>query len=213
MQDMRTRLEDLWRSGFAGKSVLIIVPALAASCCCVTAGLGLGLITAPPAAPPVTTMTPTVTETYGPVTATELLTETEAPDLTDTPTGTATLTPTATVSNTPVPTRTPRPTATINTTPPTETPVGFSVLLLTSPIARGQNATLEIETVAKSTCNLVYITPQGSTSGASGLGLTTADKSGVCLWSWQIAPTDKRGIGKLIISAGGVTRNQNIRIS
>jgi hypothetical protein len=140
------------------------------------------------------------------------------------PTATATLTPTITASpiatNTPLSTITftPEPTAiftlapTDSTLPTSTTTSAFTILVLTSPVQVGGNATVKIQTVAGASCFLSYTTPAGTDSQATGLGATTAGANGVCSWTWNIGPKTKRGKGSLAITANGTTQYLSIVI-
>jgi len=89
---------------------------------------------------------------------------------------------------------------------------GFTVIMLTSPVGVGSNATLQIQTVAGANCFLVYHTPKGTKSTAQGLGATTADGNGVCTWSWKIGPSTTPGTGALTVTGNGVTQSLQIVI-
>lgn len=229
------RLKDFWNSGAQGKAILIGVPAAVILCClcALAASSGAGasalLTLLMPGAP---TATATVTVTAGTATGSAEPTLTETGTLTTTGTE-ATASPQGTSSITPVgqqPSATARPTA----VPPSPTPIppkapsatpkpapaptatpapaGYTVISLTSPIITGQDVTLTIKTVPNSACNLTYITPQGVTSNAPGLGATTANAQGICSWTWKITPGTKPGTGKLYITAGGITGKMDITI-
>ncbi len=109
-------------------------------------------------------------------------------------TPTVMLTPIITLSPTITPTTTPSPTLT-NTSPS----VSFTLIHLTSPIARGDQASASIQTVPGVVCILEYHTPSNNVSGAQGLGDTIADHQGICSWSWLIGINTTPGEGEVII--------------
>ncbi len=102
-------------------------------------------------------------------------------------------TPRPVVSNTPLPTKT--------ITPTSATTSDFKIILTTSPVSVGANATVRIQTVAGASCYLSYTTPSGTESQASELGATTAGVHGICSWTWNIGPKTKRSTGSLVITA------------
>jgi competence protein ComEC len=101
----------------------------------------------------------------------------------------------------PTPTPLPeQPTPTHTHTPSVE---GWTLVSLTSPITRGSMARLEIQTQAYAACYLEYYTPIGNKSTAQGLGDTTADGGGRCVWEWRISSNTTPGTGELRITADG----------
>ena len=88
----------------------------------------------------------------------------------------------------------------------------FTILVITSPVSAGSNATVRIQTVAGTSCFLSYTTPAGTDSQAAGIGATTADAKGVCSWTWKIGPRTKAGTGSLAITANHSTQFLSIVI-
>jgi hypothetical protein len=83
-------------------------------------------------------------------------------------------------------------------------PVSSIVLLsLTTPIKKGADATLIIQTAPEAGCFLTYVEPGGVVSTAEGLGKKTADDSGLCRWDWKIGSTTRAGSGRLSVAAKG----------
>lgn len=91
--------------------------------------------------------------------------------------------------------------APLATAPPSAT--GFILTQLTSPVARGGNASATIQTGAGVACSIGYVTPSGNRSTAQGLVPETADGNGICAWTWKISSTTKPGTGTVTITAGG----------
>ncbi len=213
------RFKEYWDSGYTGRGIVIgiVVTILVVGACLMVVLSGLGLTRVMSALFPTAITTGQGTAE---LTGTPDLTQTGTPAVSVTGTaltGTPSPRPSPTVpSHTPTPTRTPViPTATPRRNPsPTATTAqgGYTIISLTSPVQIGQNATLTIHTVPNSSCNLTYITPQGVTSNAPGLGAATATARGVCSWTWKIIQNTKPGTGKLEITAGGVAGEKNIII-
>jgi competence protein ComEC len=80
---------------------------------------------------------------------------------------------------------------------------GWTLVSLTSPIGVNNTARLEIQTFPNILCNLQYYTPSGNKSTAAGLGDTTSDSGGRCVWEWLIGPRTTPGEGQLHITADG----------
>jgi hypothetical protein len=89
----------------------------------------------------------------------------------------ATLGPTA--APTPVPT-------------PTPIPLDITKGAMTSPVARGDKATLTIHTAVGADCKIAVEYDSGP-SQASGLVEKTADASGDVSWTWTVGQTTKTG--------------------
>jgi len=94
----------------------------------------------------------------------------------------------------------------------TSAPAGITLVSVTSPISKGSNASLVIQTTAGASCSLSYTTPKGNTSTAAGLGATTAGSDGHCGWSWKISTSTDPGTGKLFVSANGAHASFDIVI-
>jgi hypothetical protein len=121
-------------------------------------------------------------------------TSTEAPIATDTPVPTVTPTQTATPTLTPRPTTTPTVPPTFTTVPPTRVSsptakplpmAGITLVSLTSPIARGANATLTVRVVPGATCTPGVMYKSGP-SKAQGLEPHTAGSDGRVSWTWNV---------------------------
>lgn len=156
-------------------------------CCCL-----VGTWVSPIVITPTPTPTPiTPTPTKLPLTATLFPSKTPIPQATSTVLETVTFTSESTSTL-----------ASTNTASTSD----FTILVLTSPVPAGSNATVRIQTVADASCFLSYTTPSGTDSQAAGLGPTTADAKGVCSWTWNIGPKTKAGTGSLAITANGSTQ-------
>lgn len=174
-------------------SIAIPIALIVPLCCCL-----VGTWVSPIVITPTPTATPiTPTPTKLPPTATLIPSETPIPQATSTLAETVTFTPESTSTFAPT-----------NTASASD----FTVLVLTSPVRAGSNATVRIQTVAGASCYLSYTTPSGTDSQAAGLGATTAGANGVCSWTWNISPKTNAGTGSLAISANGSTQFLSIVI-
>jgi hypothetical protein len=104
------------------------------------------------------------------------------------------------------------PQATAPQSQPTAAASGFTLTQLTSPVARGGNASATIQTAAGAACSISYVTPSGNKSTAQGLVSENADGSGVCAWTWKISSTTKPGNGTVTITANGSTQSFPIAV-
>jgi len=139
---------------------------------------------------------------------------TQAATSTSTPRATATSTATATLAPSPVeaptlmrPSPSPAP-----ATVPTAPAITIELIRLTSPIARGSDAVLQIRTAPGARCSLSYVTPSGNASEAQGLGPMVADGNGVCAWVWRISGNTALGMGRLRVSVDGVGQGYEIEV-
>src|SRR5574341_348956 len=126
-----------------------------------------------------------------PPSATVLTAPTTLPAETNVPV--VTFTPLPPPSPTPIPPTLP---------PPTNPPPAFTIIEFTSSVHINQNAILRIQTTPGTACNLIYVTPSQNRSDAQGLGPTTADASGICVWTWVIGPSTSPGTGTLYLTVG-----------
>lgn len=197
---------NFWNSGTTGKVVIISASVLLLVCGCCVALYALGL--ALPAAPATPTL---MVPPTNPISFTATLDQpTVAPS--NTLVSTATPTATDTVTATSTPTETPSATATTAPQPTSPPAPNFTVVQLTSPVAAGGVATLQIQGPPSANCFLSYTTPSGNPSTADGLGSKTAGADGICLWTWKISPGTSPGTGRLHITVNDVTETKDIII-
>lgn len=149
--------------------------------------------------------TPTPTPTRTP-------TSTATP--TATPAPTATPTPTLTPSSTPTPTATPTPASTSALTPTPLTP-SLVIVSVTSPVARGGQATLEARTAPGADCNIAVYYQTGP-STAQGLGPKPADAEGNVKWNWTVGANTAGGSYRIVVTAekdgGRATATEYFRV-
>ena len=91
--------------------------------------------------------------------------------------------------------------------PPGATPVpGAPVITqLTSPVARGQEVVLRVRALSNQGCSPTHLLPNGTVSGADGLGPKLTDSGGNVTWSFVIPPNTPVGEGSVrVICAGNV---------
>jgi len=80
---------------------------------------------------------------------------------------------------------------------------GIEIVSLTSPIARGSNATITIKTTPNILCAITVYYKSGA-SKASGLEPKNSDGNGSCTWSWKVGSRTTPGDWKIVLTAEGV---------
>jgi hypothetical protein len=86
------------------------------------------------------------------------------------------------------------------------------VSLLTTPIGRGQIASIELKVRPNYECSIRYVTPAGGQANLPGLANRQSDANGTLRWMWEIASTTTPGDGRVIIACGGDTLTVPFRI-
>lgn len=103
--------------------------------------------------------------------------------------------------------------------------VGASIQNLTSPVAQGENAEINVRTLATAKCTIA-VTYNGVAAQDSGLAPKVADDYGLVTWTWTVskgtpvgtwpvsvtcAYKDKRAVvdGSLLVQAAGTPANVN----
>jgi hypothetical protein len=76
----------------------------------------------------------------------------------------------------------------------------------------GGNASVTIHAEPGATCSIIYTTPAGTKSNASGLSSKTADAQGVVSWTWLIGPNTKPGTGTITVECNGKSASTDIVI-
>jgi hypothetical protein len=61
-------------------------------------------------------------------------------------------------------------------------------------------------------CSIIYTTPAGTRSKASGLGSKTANAQGTVSWTWFIGPNTRSGTGKITVECNGKNASMDIVI-
>jgi hypothetical protein len=101
--------------------------------------------------------------------------------------------------------------------PPVLPPPSIQVEEITSPAARGKEATLKIVTRPGVRCELRVLVFGPSTMPTDGLGVMKADDDGICSWTWTVPEDVVPGVWRYRISAGEgesrATREVSIVIS
>lgn len=145
------------------------------------------------ASPIDSTPTSTTTPTSAISTAPALLTPTATP--TPTPSQlipksliTPSSTPPSTPTPTPSPTRTVTPTPTLTAMPTSaDSGINLAVLRLTSPVLRGQFASVTIQTALEAQCDIHVKLPSGTMSSSQALVQKIASQSDEITWIWKIS--------------------------
>ncbi len=76
---------------------------------------------------------------------------------------------------------------------------------LTSPTARGANATLTVRTTPGASCSITVRYKSGPSS-AKGLGPITAGADGTCSWTWSVGPSTTPGTWSITVQTGAVVQ-------
>ncbi len=74
---------------------------------------------------------------------------------------------------------------------------------LTSPISRGSQASITINTAPNVLCTITVYYKSGP-SEAQGLGPKNSDANGNCTWSWKVGTRTTPGNWRIVITADGV---------
>jgi hypothetical protein len=88
----------------------------------------------------------------------------------------------------------------------------FTVVTLTSPVARGAEATLKIQTQPGAACKVIFYGSDAARLNKGGLPDIIADASGICAWTWTVSGKAVPGTGKLVVKAGDQTQTLDIII-
>ena len=156
---------------------------------------------APPPPEPTPTTAPAPTSTSG--TLLQIPTPTPTPTLVRTPEPTPT--PTLIRTPSPTPAETP-PSTTILTVPPS---LFAQIVSLTSPIARGNKATLEADTLPGAQCSITVRYKSGP-SKAKGLQLSQADNQGTVSWTWTVGGRTTPGSWPIEVSCTSDSRQAKV---
>jgi hypothetical protein len=110
-------------------------------------------------------------------------------------------------------------------TPPTATTPSSSVpatlpnatsaimLLSVTGGAVGGGASVSIKGPPSTTCVLIFTTPAGKLSKASGLGAQTTTSAGTTTWNWKLDSDTGQGIGKITVVCGNVSTSAPITVT
>ena len=80
---------------------------------------------------------------------------------------------------------------------------GITVVSLTSPISRGSQASITINTAPNTYCTIKVYYKSGPSS-AQGLDPKNSDGSGNCTWSWKVGSRTTPGDWRIVISVQGI---------
>ena len=76
----------------------------------------------------------------------------------------------------------------------------------------GGNAAATVVAPPNTRCTIAYTMPDGREGRLPGLAPKTTDARGKATWTWYIATNTPRGIGRVAITCGGITRSERILI-
>jgi len=138
---------------------------------------------------------------------TNTLTPESTPRATNTPVPTVTQKPTATETVLTAETSYPQPTKISSAIPtltptPTPTPEGLTleIVLITSPVLKGDNASLTAQTAPGAQCQITVYYKSGP-SKAKGLDPLVADASGKATWTWKVGSATTAGNWRIVVKA------------
>jgi competence protein ComEC len=94
---------------------------------------------------------------------------------------------------------------------PVPVPGALGTLSVTSPVAKGSNATLTAKTAPNASCTIAVHTKSG-TSEAAGLEPKSADGSGVVSWTWKVGARTTSGTWKIVVVCNGVTNETTYEV-
>lgn len=80
---------------------------------------------------------------------------------------------------------------------------GIEVVSLTSPVSRGSQASITINTVPDIQC-IIKVYYKSGPSKAKGLEPKNSDGNGSCTWSWEVGNRTTPGDWKIVLAAEGV---------
>jgi len=87
--------------------------------------------------------------------------------------------------------------------PAEETSYGITVTQLTSPISRGSNATISINTAPNTYCSIIVYYKSGA-SKAQGLDPKNSDGNGNCSWTWKVGTRTTPGDWRIVIKVKNI---------
>ena len=91
-------------------------------------------------------------------------------------------------------------------TPPASGADTQQLISLTSPVARGATASIQVRTTPGASCSISVIY-KGGPSKAKGLSPITASADGICAWSWVVGPSTTPGTWQIVIQTNSVTQS------
>ena len=154
-------------------------------------------LTPQPMVTPSASLTPTLAATAKITVTTALKAK---PSATKAPTKVVTVKPSATRLPTNAPTV--EPTAKPATVAPTQAPaaaLALQIVSVTSPIAKGANATLSAKTSPGASCTIAVYYKTKST--AAGLTPKAADANGDVSWAWKVGASTTPGVWRIVVTA------------
>jgi hypothetical protein len=96
------------------------------------------------------------------------------------------------------------------TSPTQSSSGGPRIASFTSPIGRGKDATITIQTQPNASCNFSYTLPNATTAAADATGQKTADGTGQVIWTFRVPSTSPIGDGSISITCAGQTTTSKL---
>lgn len=100
------------------------------------------------------------------------------------------------------PTRSPSSVVTVPT--PTRSTVAQELVNLTSPVAKGAQASITVRTSPGSSCSITVYYKSGA-SHAAGLEPETAGNDGLCSWTWKVGTNTTPGTWRIVVTTGATS--------
>jgi beta-lactamase superfamily II metal-dependent hydrolase len=97
------------------------------------------------------------------------------------------------------------PTATFRPMPTAAPATGLEIVSVTSPAARGEDATLSAQTTPNASCSITVYYKSGP-SKAKGLAPGNADGSGLVSWTWVVGPKTIPGTWRIVVTCDKITK-------
>jgi hypothetical protein len=91
-------------------------------------------------------------------------------------------------------------------TPPASGADAQQLISLTSPVARGATASIQVHTTPGASCSISVIY-KGGPSKAKGLDPIAASADGICAWSWVVGPSTTPGTWQIVVQTNSVTQS------
>jgi hypothetical protein len=93
---------------------------------------------------------------------------------------------------------------------PQQLPYDIKLIHYSSPIQKGSDAEVTINTEPNVECKIIVYLPSGNLSDANGLEPKNSDRNGNCAWSWHVSSNIDPGDGKIVIDVQGIDKIEKV---
>jgi hypothetical protein len=97
--------------------------------------------------------------------------------------------------------------------PPPSAASGVRIESVTSPVARGSEASLVAQTSPNAACDLEVTLPSGAKSQSQGLGPAESDSTGRVAWDWKIGTRTSPGTATATVTCSSATASAQFQIT